>query len=209
MPAGSQPSTTMPRLRLWSCPLALSARTTSEVRTWGGLLVGSGPSMPAQSQIDRCTSRGSWADPVGHTRTDHKKPSPVSVAACCCWDAGAGGTCVIRGCVPKKLLVYGAMFNEEFNDAVGFGWAAQRPPHDWKCEWQGCCALFGVARGGGGGRGHQLHSQPWHSGSSHPTQHTAGRVAWVGPPLACGFKWLRVSAAETVCANQKFTCRNP
>lgn len=47
---------------------------------------------------------------------------------------GAGGTCVIRGCVPKKLLVYGAMFNEEFNDAVGFGWAAQRPPHDWKCE---------------------------------------------------------------------------
>jgi hypothetical protein len=47
--------------------------------------------------------------------------------------AGAGGTCVIRGCVPKKLLVYGAMFNEEFNDAIGFGWAAQRPPHDWKC----------------------------------------------------------------------------
>lgn len=45
---------------------------------------------------------------------------------------GAGGTCVIRGCVPKKLLVYGAMFNEEFNDAIGFGWMAQRPPHDWK-----------------------------------------------------------------------------
>lgn len=36
--------------------------------------------------------------------------------------------------MPKKLLVYGAMFNEEFNDAIGFGWAAQRPPHDWKCE---------------------------------------------------------------------------
>jgi hypothetical protein len=36
--------------------------------------------------------------------------------------------------VPKKLLVYGAMFNEEFNDAIGFGWMAQRPPHDWKCE---------------------------------------------------------------------------
>lgn len=45
---------------------------------------------------------------------------------------GAGGTCVIRGCVPKKLLVYASAFNEEFGDAVGFGWLAQRPGHDWK-----------------------------------------------------------------------------
>jgi len=45
---------------------------------------------------------------------------------------GAGGTCVIRGCVPKKLLVYGAMFNDEFEDAVGFGWLASKPEHDWK-----------------------------------------------------------------------------
>lgn len=37
---------------------------------------------------------------------------------------GAGGTCVIRGCVPKKLLVYGAHFAEEFEDAQGFGWSA-------------------------------------------------------------------------------------
>ena len=33
-----------------------------------------------------------------------------------------GGTCVIRGCVPKKLLVYGASFAEEAEDAAGFGW---------------------------------------------------------------------------------------
>eukprot|EP00775_Hariotina_reticulata_P005372 gene5372-5607_t len=45
---------------------------------------------------------------------------------------GAGGTCVIRGCVPKKLLVYGAMFQEDFVDAVGFGWLPTQPPHDWK-----------------------------------------------------------------------------
>ncbi|KXZ52199.1 hypothetical protein GPECTOR_10g830 [Gonium pectorale] len=48
---------------------------------------------------------------------------------------GAGGTCVIRGCVPKKLLVYGAAFAEEFADARGFGWdlaAGQAgPAHDW------------------------------------------------------------------------------
>ena len=33
-----------------------------------------------------------------------------------------GGTCVIRGCVPKKLLVYGAHFAEDLRDAKAFGW---------------------------------------------------------------------------------------
>lgn len=33
-----------------------------------------------------------------------------------------GGTCVLRGCVPKKLLVYGSHFAEEIEDARGFGW---------------------------------------------------------------------------------------
>jgi glutathione reductase (NADPH) len=36
----------------------------------------------------------------------------------------AGGTCVIRGCIPKKLLVYAAHFREELEDARGFGWTA-------------------------------------------------------------------------------------
>jgi glutathione reductase (NADPH) len=42
-----------------------------------------------------------------------------------------GGTCVMRGCVPKKLLVYGAHFAHEFEDAVGFGWAVSKPNFDW------------------------------------------------------------------------------
>ncbi|MCS6914449.1 MAG: glutathione-disulfide reductase [Myxococcales bacterium] len=43
------------------------------------------------------------------------------VAIC---EAGrVGGTCVLRGCVPKKLLVYGAQVREEIDDAVGFGWS--------------------------------------------------------------------------------------
>ena len=33
-----------------------------------------------------------------------------------------GGTCVIRGCVPKKLLVYASRFADEFEDAAGYGW---------------------------------------------------------------------------------------
>ena len=42
-----------------------------------------------------------------------------------------GGTCVIRGCVPKKLLVYASRFRDEFEDAVGFGWSAVEPTFDW------------------------------------------------------------------------------
>eukprot|EP00892_Ulva_mutabilis_P003423 jgi/Ulvmu1/1452/UM011_0182.1 len=44
---------------------------------------------------------------------------------------GAGGTCVIRGCVPKKLLVYGSSYSEEFVDAQGFGWEQAQPRFDW------------------------------------------------------------------------------
>ncbi len=42
-----------------------------------------------------------------------------------------GGTCVIRGCVPKKLLVYASKFAEEFEDAIGFGWTSEKVSFDW------------------------------------------------------------------------------
>ena len=42
-----------------------------------------------------------------------------------------GGTCVIRGCVPKKLLVYGAHFAEDLNDAAMFGWDVGHCAFDW------------------------------------------------------------------------------
>ena len=42
-----------------------------------------------------------------------------------------GGTCVIRGCTPKKLLVYASRFAEEFEDAVGFGWTSEKVSFDW------------------------------------------------------------------------------
>ncbi len=42
-----------------------------------------------------------------------------------------GGTCVIRGCVPKKLLVYASRFAHEFEDAAGFGWTVAAPAFDW------------------------------------------------------------------------------
>jgi glutathione reductase (NADPH) len=42
-----------------------------------------------------------------------------------------GGTCVIRGCVPKKLLVYGSHFAEDLNDAAMFGWDVPNCRFDW------------------------------------------------------------------------------
>jgi glutathione reductase (NADPH) len=42
-----------------------------------------------------------------------------------------GGTCVIRGCVPKKLLVYAAEYAQSFADARGFGWDVARPQLNW------------------------------------------------------------------------------
>jgi glutathione reductase (NADPH) len=42
-----------------------------------------------------------------------------------------GGTCVIRGCVPKKLLVYASRFSDEFEDAAGYGWSIGKQEFDW------------------------------------------------------------------------------
>jgi len=43
-----------------------------------------------------------------------------------------GGTCVIRGCVPKKLFVYASQYHEHFEDAAGFGWTVGESSFDWK-----------------------------------------------------------------------------
>ena len=43
-----------------------------------------------------------------------------------------GGTCVIRGCVPKKLFVYASQFAEHFEDSAGYGWTVQTPEFDWR-----------------------------------------------------------------------------
>ncbi|XP_052187633.1 glutathione reductase, chloroplastic-like [Diospyros lotus] len=45
---------------------------------------------------------------------------------------GVGGTCVLRGCVPKKLLVYSSKYSHEFEESHGFGWKYEvGPKHDW------------------------------------------------------------------------------
>ncbi len=47
-------------------------------------------------------------------------------------DSRYGGTCVIRGCVPKKLMVYASRFRDEFHDAAAYGWTFGDPAFDWK-----------------------------------------------------------------------------
>jgi osmoprotectant transport system permease protein len=46
-------------------------------------------------------------------------------------DYRVGGTCVIRGCVPKKLFTYAAHFAQDFEDAAGYGWTVGRPSFSW------------------------------------------------------------------------------
>ncbi len=49
-----------------------------------------------------------------------------------CEESRVGGTCVIRGCVPKKLLVYGSEFSKQFEQAAGFGWTLpEQPTFSW------------------------------------------------------------------------------
>lgn len=48
-----------------------------------------------------------------------------------CEEDRVGGTCVIRGCVPKKLMVYAAEFEEHFRDAHSYGWTVDHPTFDW------------------------------------------------------------------------------
>lgn len=43
-----------------------------------------------------------------------------------------GGTCVIRGCVPKKLFVYASQYHEHFEDAAGYGWTVGESRFDWQ-----------------------------------------------------------------------------
>jgi glutathione reductase (NADPH) len=51
----------------------------------------------------------------------------VAIAEASRW----GGTCVVRGCIPKKLMVYASHVRDEIEDARGFGWTIDGARHDW------------------------------------------------------------------------------
>ena len=70
---------------------------------------------------------GAGSGGVRAARIAAKHGAKVAVAE----ESRVGGTCVIRGCVPKKLLVYASKFAEDFEDAIGFGWTSEKVSFDW------------------------------------------------------------------------------
>lgn len=79
-----------------------------------------GSDSPATETACQCTIQGALVWPAGARVAVCELPfgyiSSDSVG-------GAGGTCVLRGCVPKKLVVYASSFTQEFAESRGFGCA--------------------------------------------------------------------------------------
>lgn len=70
---------------------------------------------------------GAGSGGVRASRMAAQKGARVAV----CEEDRVGGTCVLRGCVPKKLLVYASEYSSEFSDAEGFGWTVPKAQMDW------------------------------------------------------------------------------
>jgi len=70
---------------------------------------------------------GAGSGGVRASRMAAQKGARVAV----CEEDRVGGTCVLRGCVPKKLLVYASEFSSHFEDAGGFGWTVPKATIDW------------------------------------------------------------------------------
>jgi glutathione reductase (NADPH) len=70
---------------------------------------------------------GAGSGGVRAARISAKHGAKVAIAE----EYRVGGTCVIRGCVPKKLFVYASQYAEHFEDALGYGWTVQGVDFDW------------------------------------------------------------------------------
>ena len=60
-----------------------------------------------------------------------RRAAALGARVALCEAGRVGGTCVLRGCVPKKLLVYGSHFRDDLGDAAGFGWRIPDATLDW------------------------------------------------------------------------------
>ena len=96
-----------------------------------------------------------------------------------------GGTCVIRGCVPKKLLVYGAHFAEDLNDAAMFGWDVPKCAFNWPVLRDNVLAEVGRLEG--------LYTQTL---ANHEVQIFHERATLAGP------NEVRLASGKTVTAGK-------
>jgi glutathione reductase (NADPH) len=70
---------------------------------------------------------GAGSGGIRASRISHHLGGRVAIAE----NYRIGGTCVIRGCIPKKLLSYAAHYAEDFEDARGFGWSIEGASFSW------------------------------------------------------------------------------
>ena len=70
---------------------------------------------------------GAGSGGVRATRMAGQAGARVAIAE----ESRFGGTCVVRGCIPKKLLVYASHYSDEFADAAGYGWTVGERSFDW------------------------------------------------------------------------------
>ncbi len=93
---------------------------------WDDIDVRRGPDM-AEYDYDLFTI-GAGSGGVRASRMASQFGAKVAIAE----EYRVGGTCVIRGCVPKKLFVYASHVHEEIEDAAGYGWTVEGAKFDWK-----------------------------------------------------------------------------
>jgi glutathione reductase (NADPH) len=96
-----------------------------------------------------------------------------------------GGTCVIRGCVPKKLLVYGAHFAEDLNDAAMYGWDVPKCAFNWPVLRDNVLAEVGRLEG--------LYTQTL---SNHDVEIFHERATLAGPNL------VKLASGRTISAGK-------
>jgi glutathione reductase (NADPH) len=82
--------------------------------------------MSSKYDFDLCVI-GGGSGGVRASRLAAQAGARVAIAE----EYGFGGTCVIRGCIPKKLFVYASHFGEDFEDSAGFGWTVPERHFDW------------------------------------------------------------------------------
>ena len=61
-----------------------------------------------------------------------RRAGNYGVRAAICEENRVGGTCVLRGCIPKKLFVYASHFSEDFKDSKNYGWSVSDVTFDWE-----------------------------------------------------------------------------
>ena len=100
-----------------------------------------------------------------------------------------GGTCVIRGCVPKKLLVYGAHFAEDLNDAAMYGWDVPKCAFNWPVLRDNVLAEVGRLEG--------LYTQTL---SNHQVEISHERATLTGPNEVQLSSGRKISAGKILIA---------